>query len=99
MKKHNKNLKEFVILAAMALTTLLPTTTNAQTKTDGFFSNSDYETYNDRGSDFSMNGLNAWNQQFGEHIGDKPNEGPLGSGLLIMAAAGAGYVLLKKKED
>ena len=27
------------------------------------------------------------------------NEGPIGSGLLIMAAAGAGYLLLKKKEE
>ena len=27
------------------------------------------------------------------------NEGPIGSGLLIMAAAGAGYLLIKKKEE
>ena len=27
------------------------------------------------------------------------NEGPIGSGLLIMAVAGAGYLLLKKKEE
>ena len=29
----------------------------------------------------------------------EPNESPIGSGLLIMAAAGTGYLLLKKKEE
>jgi len=72
---------------------LLPITTNAQ-RTDGFFSNSGNETYNDRGTACSSEGLNAYNQQFGEQI-----EAPLGSGLLIMVVAGAGYALLKKKED
>ena len=28
-----------------------------------------------------------------------PNVSPIGSGLLIMAAAGTGYLLLKKKEE
>lgn len=28
-----------------------------------------------------------------------PNVCPLGSGIIVMVAAGAGYVALKKKED
>lgn len=94
MKNYNRNLKEFIILAAIAIMMLLPITINAQTRTDGFFGNSGNETYNDRGTAYSSEGLNAYNQQFGEHM-----DAPLGSGLLIMVVAGAGYALLKKKED
>ena len=35
-----------------------------------------------------------------EDFGDtSTHDGPIGSGLLIMVAAGAGYFLLKKKEE
>ena len=41
--------------------------------------------------------------EFGEFVGSggvaPQNGSPIGSGLLIMAAAGAGYLLLKKKEE
>lgn len=68
---------------------LLSTTSTAQS--DGFFKNYDN---GDRG-DITINSDNAngiTNADFGESA-------PLGSGLLIMLAAGAGYAILKKKED
>lgn len=92
MKKHSKNLKEFVIFMAMAVVLLLPTKTNAQTRTDGFFSASATETYNDRNMSISGDFLGASNQTFGQN-----EETPLGSGLLIMLAAGAGYVAMRRK--
>lgn len=94
MKKFSKTAKAFIMASAMAVTLLLPTTTNAQTGMDGFFTNSANETYENRDGGTSFDGLlNASNQTFGE------NESPLGSGLIIMFAAGAGYALFKKKED
>lgn len=90
MKKCNINLKEFVIIVAMVLTMLLPTTTQAQSKTDGFFSASASETYSNRDTDIPGDFLNASNQTFGENA-------PLGSGLLIMFAAGAGYAVTRRK--
>lgn len=41
---------------------------------------------------------NGSGMELGGMTNDDPNA-PLGSGLLIMAAAGAGYALLKKKEE
>ncbi len=112
MKKH-KTQKAFALSLAMALGMLLPTTTHAQS--DGFFrGGSNYSnrdgTYNLNiqtfGSGISDNyGLN--NQTFGSGIGDGYNlnnqtfgqEAPLGSGLIIMLAAGGAYALKKSKEQ
>lgn len=93
MKKFSKKRKEFIIAAAIVMTMLLPTTTNAQTKIDGFFTNSGNDGYNNRDVSVSGDFLNASNQTFGT------TEAPLGSGLLILVATGAGYALLKKKEN
>lgn len=92
MEKFSEKTKAFIITAAIVLTTLLPINLNAQTKMDGFFSNYRNDGYTNR-DDIAVSGgfLSATNQTFGE--------APLGSGLIIMLAAGAGYVLLKKKED
>lgn len=76
--------------AAMVVMLLLPTTTKAQTKMDGFIDNSFSTDYFDRGDEWLYTIVN---QQFGQ------NNEPLGSGLIIMTLAGAGYVLLRKKED
>ena len=92
MKKFSEKRKEFIIAAAIVMTMLLPTTTNAHTKMDGFFASSGNDYYNDRTSE-SGDFLNASNQTFGT------TEAPLGSGLLILVATGAGYALLKKKES
>ena len=88
MKKFAKETRAFIMAAAMVVMLLLPTTTNAQTKMDGFFNSSDMSDFVDRSS---------WeyvviNQQFG-------NNEPLGSGLIIMTVAGASYVALKRKKE
>ena len=84
--KTQKTLKALVLSLAMAMIALLPMTTQAQT--DGFFRGG--EDYENRDSDITLNGMNTQNFDTGA---------PLGGGLLIMVAAGAGYALLKKKED
>lgn len=88
MKKFSKQTKAFVIAAAMVVMLLLPTTSNAQTKMDGFFNSSDMSDFVDRTSwEFVV-----INQQFG-------NKEPLGSGLIIMTVAGASYVALRRKKE
>lgn len=85
MKKTTK-LKAFM-RSLMLATMILPTTMFAQQRNDDFFRTDD---------DFNVNRLDGFTwvavtQNFGES--------PLGTGLLIMLGAGAGYALLKKKED
>ena len=88
MKKFSKQTKAFVIAAAMVVMLLLPTTSNAQTKMDGFFNSSDMSDFVDRTSwEFVV-----INQQFG-------TKEPLGSGLIIMTVAGASYVALRRKKE
>ncbi len=79
-------LKAMMLSLTVAAMLLLPTTSTAQS--DGFFKNYDN---GDRDGDIAITG-GLTNQTFGQ-------EAPLGSGLLIMLAAGAGYAILKKKED
>lgn len=89
MKKQTK-LKAFVLSMAMAVAMSLPMTVNAQ----DFFIRGGGDNYDNR-DEISLGGN-------GMSLGDNPtqeNPTPLGSGLLIMVAAGAGYVALKKKED
>ena len=90
MKKFSEKRKEFIIAAAIVMTMLLPMTTNAQTKMDGFFEWSGDDNYSNRDTSVSGDFINAHNQSFGDNA-------PLGSGLLIMVATGLGYALLKKK--
>ena len=92
MKKYSEKTKEFIIVLAMVFTMLLPSTGNAQNQMDGFFSSYSNDSYSNRG-DLAVSGgfISANNQTFGE--------APLGGGLLILLAAGAGYAILKKKED
>ena len=102
MKRFTQMSRAFIMTSAMALALLLPTTTNAQTRIDDFFSSSNTEDYMSRsgfGGDFE-------NQTFGENFGfamsgtmATQTASPVGSGLLILTIAGTGYVLLKKKED
>ena len=83
-----KMLYKTIILATL----LLPVTLFAQS--DGFF-HIDMNNYGTRdGWEIlvGVNGLN--NQQFGQ-----PVPGPLGSGLLILTAAGAGYAVLRRKRS
>ena len=90
MKRQTK-LKALALSVAMACAMLSPCTLSAQS--DGFF-RSGNDNYNRDG------GLS--NQTFGSEAGGPQTQTdlvPLGSGLLIMMTAGAGYALLKKKED
>lgn len=74
-------------LRAFMLSITLMAAINLSGQTDGFFRNYDN---GDRDGDTE-----------GVTIGGMTNENPtpVGSGLLIMVAAGAGYALLKKKEE
>ena len=94
MKKILKKTKAFITTVAIVMTLLLPITTNAQSGSDGFFSSSNMDDFDERTSwEFS-----AANQQFGQKD-DDPQPTPLGSGLIIMTVAGASYVLLKNKKE
>lgn len=86
MKKNFTKIRVFVLGLAMAMTT---TTLFAQ-KSDGFFS-----SYN--------NEDNRDNEEISGEISVTPltedDSAPLGSGLLVMMATGASYVVLKKRRD
>ena len=87
MKKAT-NRKALMLSLAMALGMLLPMTTNAQS--DGFFRGG-FDNYENRDGDIHIDdGTGMTNEQFGA---------PLGSGLLILAAAGAGYVVARRKRS
>ena len=85
--KNSKKLKAMMLLLAMA-GMLLPTTMSAQS--DGFFRGGEgnYENRANEQGQFT----------FEEPAASDPTA-PVGSGLLIMLCTGAGYALLKKKED
>lgn len=96
MKKQTK-LKAFVLSVAMTVWVLLPVTTNAQS--DGFFR--DGGDYSNRDGGFGLGGTNnetpgGGGMGFGGMTQEDP--APLGSGLLILTAIGAGYATLKRKQ-
>ena len=81
------------ILFAIAIVLMLGLSANAQGKKDAFFN--DWDNSNNRGMDDdvfpalmggTLGGLN----------GDQPGA-PLGSGLLVLTALGAGYAVARKK--
>ena len=98
--RRNVKTKLKTYVAAMAML-FMPLAISAQT--DGFFSSDngggsrgvDARPYPVTGGETPI--------EFEEPIGSggvaPQNGSPIGSGLLIMAAAGAGYLLLKKKEE
>lgn len=71
-----------------AIIMLLPFTMSAQ-RSDGFFKANEGENY--RAANVDVTGTMT-NNPFGEPA-------PIGSGLLVMVAAGAGYVALKRKRS
>ena len=90
MKGENKMKK---ILFAIAIVLMLGLSANAQGKKDAFFN--DWDNSNNRGMDDdvfpalmggTLGGLNG-NQ-----------DAPLGSGLLVLTALGAGYAVAKKRK-
>ena len=99
MKTTAEKLKDLVMFAAIALA-LLPQTMNAQN--DTFFRGGFGDNINNRDIDIVYGLLN---DPFGEAptpYGFDPTQGsslPLGSGLLIMLAAGAGYAIARSKRS
>ena len=96
--RRNVKTKLKTYVAAMAML-FMPLAISAQT--DGFFS-SDNGGGNRGVKPYPVTGEET-PIEFEELIGSggvaPQNGSPIGSGLLIMAAAGAGYLLLKKKEE
>ncbi len=81
------NLKTLILSFLTAIIMLLPFTMSAQ-RSDGFFKANEGDDYQSRDASIGM-GLS--NDSFGQ--------APLGTGLLVMVAAGAGYALLKRKRS
>ena len=94
MKKTTQKMKALMLTLAMALGMLLPTTMNAQS--DGFFRG-------DNDGDQYRTETGFGNETFGANDNYGPyttnDVAPLGGGMMILVAAGAGYIALKKKED
>lgn len=94
--KTKKTLKALVLSLAMAIGMLLPATMNAQT--DGFFrGGEDYENRDGGGVYLIDNQQFAGNNHGEGNINNQSFDVPIGSGLIIMLAAGGAYVLKKRK--
>ena len=85
--KKQKTLKALVLSLAMAVGMLLPMTTNAQS--DGFFRGGN-DSYENRATIDDDGGMGHWG--IGETV-------PVGSGLLILTFAGAGYAIARRKRS
>ena len=103
MKK--EKLKAKAIVFSLLLAVLLPATTVSAQGILGSSLVDEYYEEQDRSMLHKGSGsisYGASTDQDGLTLGgltqDDPSS-PLGSGLIILAAAGAGYVLLKKKEE
>ena len=81
------NFKALTLPFFVAMIVLLPFSTTAQ-GSDGFFRANESENYQNR--DVSL-GMGLSNDSFGQ--------APLGTGLLVLTVAGAGYVALKRKRS
>ena len=90
-------MKTWVLLLAMA-TAMLPMVGSAQEsdKSVGglfgrgaFFESNEWFSFYDRSEGMGL----------GEAENENPTETPLGGGIVILTAIGAGYALLKRKED
>ena len=79
-------------LFSIALTITLGLTASAQFNNDAFF-----QSWDDNDRDDIVNGL-GFVLPSGHGFGDDANSTPLGNGLLILTAIGAGYALKKKHE-
>ena len=97
----NKHRKAFVLSVAMAALMLSPIISNAQYREDRYGLQQWGQTslMGKQGSGGTQGGLD--NQDFGGTHGGITNQGfdvPLGSGLLVLVAAGAGYASLKRRD-
>ena len=104
MKNTKSKLKTIAIMVAMAAGVLLPRAVSAQGLFNSQFGNSGGGVSSQQFGSSGSGGVSS--QSFG-NSGDggvsNQNFGkdrvPLGSGLLIMVAAGTGYAILKRKQQ
>ena len=110
MKREKKKLKLIALMVAMAAGLLLPRAVSAQDLFSGNpINNQRFGVGNEAGINNQRFGVtNEWdinNQRFGNYneigINNQTfgNRVPLGSGILIMVAAGAGYAVIKRKQQ
>ena len=85
------------ILFAIAIVLTIGLTANAQGR-DGFFSNWDNDNYNRGIIDDGGLGLPGAGMLTGGTYGNDQNA-PLGSGLVILGALGAGYSVARRKRE
>ena len=96
MKKEKNGVKATLLSLVMAAVLMLPMSLLAQ-KSDGFFrSNNNDDVYNDRDASTLINGGGFTNNPMNQQDPNSP--APIGSGLLIMVAAGAGYAVIRRKK-
>lgn len=81
------------ILFAIAIVLTIGLTANAQS--DGFFRGGNDYSYGNRDGD-GLPRVPDYNQNNGDYTTDQP--APLGTGLLIMTALGAGYAVAKRRK-
>lgn len=110
MKTNKKNLKVFMLSLGLATGLLLPVAAMAQAEGGGVFGKGampDAEPQHGMFGNRSQGGYSVATEQFGSGTSGAYNIGteqfgqnaPLGSGLFIMAAAGAAYALKKRKKN
>lgn len=86
-------IKYIITALFLAAVFLLPVSLNAQS--DGFFRGGEGDNYGNRASDVILDGSGM---SLGGATYENPTA-PIGSGLLIMVAAGAGYMAAKRKRS
>lgn len=77
-----------IIFAIAIIATM---TFSASAQSDGFFRSSSYDNYDNR-TDPGISDIIIPN-----HFGNTDGDAPLGTGLLILTALGAGYAVARKK--
>lgn len=92
-------MKYIISLIVLIMMTILPCRLNAQFgRSDGFFSGYNDDIYGGTRDIYTINSLDdsghngITNQTFGQEL-------PLGSGLVVMVAAGAGYAIIKRRKN
>lgn len=97
MKRISKR-KAILLSLLLAVFLLTPIFSNAQK--GGLFGYGNYDESYDNSNGVTNRGLTNINDSGETGIVNQTfGEVPVGSGIIVMLVAGAGYVLLKKKED
>lgn len=74
-----------------AIAIIAAMTFSASAQSDGFFRSSGYDNYENRDPEIS-------DIIIPNHFGNTDGDAPLGTGLLILTALGAGYAVARKKK-